>query len=185
VAYSRNGDHQQAIRIYEELVNREPEVIAYHIGLAQSQMALEQIDAAERTFEKAHELFPRNTPLTVHYAEALLQLGKPQYAHEILLDLLNNTPPTPDQVRLIARAADEAGEAAESYYYMAEYRFMIGDLVGGVGFLRRALSVPDLKEIQRIRFESRIDFVREFMTEQQLQELQRNRSIRQSASLIR
>jgi hypothetical protein len=68
---------------------------------------------------------------------------------------------------------------------MAEYRFMIGDLVGGVGFLRRALSVPDLKEIQRIRFESRIDFVREFMTEQQLQELQRNRSIRQSASLIR
>jgi len=184
VAYTRNGDHQKANRIFEELVNREPEVIAYHIGLAQSQLAQEQIDAAVRTFEKARELFPRNTPLIVHYAEALLQLGRPQYAHEMLLDLLNNTPPTPDQVRLIARAADEAGESAEAYYYMAEYRFMIGDLLGGVSFLQRALSVPELNEIQRIRFESRIDFIREFMTEEQLQQLQRSRSVTQSASLL-
>jgi len=184
VAYTRNGDHQKANRIFEELLNREPEVIAYHIGLAQSQLAQEQIDAAVRTFEKARELFPRNTPLIVHYAEALLQLGRPQYAHEMLLDLLNNTPPTPDQVRLIARAADEAGESAEAYYYMAEYRFMIGDLLGGVSFLQRALSVPELNEIQRIRFESRIDFIREFMTEEQLQQLQRSRSVTQSASLL-
>ena len=56
---------------------------------------------------------------------------------------------------------------------MAEYRFMIGDLVGGITFLRRALNVPNLNEIQRIRFEARIDFVREFMTEEQLQQLRR------------
>jgi predicted Zn-dependent protease len=184
VAYTRNGEHLKANRIYEELLNREPEVIAYHIGLGQSQLALEQIDEARQTFEKARELFPRNTPLIISYAEVLLQLGDAQYAHEILLDLLNNTPPTPDQVRLIARAADEAGEAAEANYYMAEYRFMIGDLVGGVTFLQRALSVPELNEIQRIRFEARIDFIREFMTEEQLQQLQRSRSTPQSASLI-
>jgi len=59
---------------------------------------------------------------------------------------------------------------------MAEYRFMIGDLVGGVTFLERALNIPDLHEIQRIRFEARIDFVREFMTEEQLQQSRRNRS---------
>jgi predicted Zn-dependent protease len=185
VAYTRNGEHAKANRIFEELLSREPEVIAYHIGLAQSQLALEQIDEAQQTFEKARELFPRNTPLIVSYAEALLQLGKAKYAHEILLDLLNNTPPTPDQVRLIARAADEAGESAEANYYMAEYRFMIGDLVGGVAFLQRALRVPELNEIQRIRFEARIDFIREFMTEEQLQQLQRGRPVSQSASLLR
>jgi predicted Zn-dependent protease len=185
VAYARHGDHRKANRIYEELVNREPEVIPYHIGLAQSQLALEQVDAAMLTFERARELFPRNTPLIVYYAEALLQLGNATYAHEILLDLLNNTPPTPDQVRLIARAAEQAGETAEANYYMAEYRFMIGDLVGGVTFLQRALSVPELNEIQRIRFEARIDFIREFMTEEQLQQLQRGRTIAQSASLGR
>ena len=95
----------------------------------------------------------------------------------MLLDLLNNTPPTPEQVRLIAKAAIEAGEIAEAHYYMAEYRLMIGDLVGGVNFLQQALQVPALEEIQRIRFEARIDFIREFMSEEQLQRLQRSRSI--------
>jgi predicted Zn-dependent protease len=182
VAYERDAQFSKAERIYEELVNREPEVIAYHIGLAETQLAMEQIDEAEATFNQAMELFPRNTPLTIQYAEALLELDYPELAHEILLDLLNNTPPTPEQVRLIARAADEEGEKAESNYYMAEYSFMIGDLLGGVTFLQRALNSPDLQEIQRIRFEARIDFIREYMTEEQLQQLQRSRAARQQSS---
>jgi len=54
---------------------------------------------------------------------------------------------------------------------------MIGDLIGGIGFLQQALRLPDLQEIQRARFEARIDFIREFMTEEQLKMLQRNRSV--------
>lgn len=177
VAYLRAGRNLEANRIFEELANKEPEVIAYHIGLADSQLALESIAESEHTFEKALRLFPRNVPLTIHYAEALLKLGNATLAHKILLDLLNNVPPTPQQVRLIARAAIEAGEIAEAHYYMAEYRFMIGDLIGGVNFLRQALRVPELEEIQRIRFEARIDFVQEFMSEEQLQQMQRGRSI--------
>jgi predicted Zn-dependent protease len=174
LAYLRAGRVQEANRIFEELLNKDPEVIAYHIGLGDAQIANEAIAEAEETFARASELFPRNLPLTIHFAEALLRVGQPERAHAILLDLLNNVPPTPEQVRLISRAAIEANEIAEAHYYMAEYRFMIGDLVGGVNFLRRALRVPELDEIQRIRFEARIDFVREFMTEEQLQRLQRS-----------
>jgi predicted Zn-dependent protease len=177
IAYLRDGQNPEANRIFEELANKEPEVIAYHIGLADSQLAMEAIAESVDTFERARELFPRNVPLVVHYAEALLKLGHADKAHEILLDLLNNVPPTPEQVRLIARAAIDANEIAEAHYYMAEYRFMIGDLVGGVNFLRRALQVPELDEIQRIRFEARIDFIREFMTEEQLAQMSRSRSI--------
>ncbi len=176
VAYTRAGRHLEANRIFEELVDNDQEVIAYHIGLAQSELALEKSRDAVASFERAKELFPRNVPLVVHYADALLQLGDAKHAHEILLDLLNNVPPTPEQVRLIARAANEAGDKAESHYYMAEYRIMIGDLVGGVDFLRQALRAPDLQEIQRIRFEARIDFLQEYMTEEQLQRMQRSRS---------
>jgi predicted Zn-dependent protease len=140
-------------------------------------MALEAVAEAMETFARGQELFPRNLPLTIHHAEALLQIDQADRAHEMLLDLLNNTPPTPEQVRLIAKAAIEAGEIAEAHYYMAEYRLMIGDLVGGVNFLQQALQVPELEEIQRIRFEARIDFIREFMSEEQLQRLQRSRSI--------
>lgn len=177
VAYLRAGRNVEANRIFEELANKDPEVIAYHIGLADSQMALEAVTEAMETFARGQELFPRNLPLTIHHAEALLQIDQAGRAHEMLLDLLNNTPPTPEQVRLIAKAAIEAGEIAEAHYYMAEYRLMIGDLVGGVNFLQQALQVPELEEIQRIRFEARIDFIREFMSEEQLQRLQRSRSI--------
>jgi len=176
LAYMRAGRHLEANRIFEELVDNDQEVIAYHVGLAQSELALERPRDGIASFERAKELFPRNVPLVVHYAEALLQLGNAKRAHEILLDLLNNVPPTPEQVRLIARAANEAGDAAEAHYYMSEYRIMIGDLVGGVNFLRRALRAPDLQEIQRIRFEARIDFLQEYMTEEQLQRMQRGRS---------
>lgn len=173
LAYLRAGRNVEAERIFEDLLSRNQEVIAYHIGLGRVQQALEKIPQTEATFERALELFPRNAPLVIGYAEALLQFGQAEYAHELLLDLLNNVPPTPEQVRLIARAAIDAGDEAEAHYYMAEYRFMIGDLVGGVSFLQRALALPELQEIQRARFEARIDFIQEFMTPEQLQEMRR------------
>ncbi len=110
--------------------------------------------------------------VVIAYAERLLELGQAEKAHALLLDLLNNVVPTPDQVRLIARAASEAGESAESLYYLSEYRLMIGDLGGGITYLQQALRLPELQEIQRIRFEARIDFIREFMSEEQLRRMQ-------------
>lgn len=181
VAYQADDQYWKALRIFEELTNREPEVIAYHIGLAEAQLELEQVDEATQTFEQALELFPRNVPLVVSYAKALMRFGDAERSHALLLDLFNNTAPTPDQVLLIARAAIAADEIAEAHYYRAEYSFMTGDLIGGINFLRQGLEVPDLNEIQRIRFEARIDFVREFMSEEQIQSLKRSRSIVQSA----
>lgn len=175
VAYQRNGQHREANTIFQALAAKDKKVIAYHIGLAQTQLALEDYAASRATFARAIELFPRNVPLVIHYAEALLQLGEAEMAHAILLDLLNNVPPTPQQVRLIARAASEAGDTAESMYYMSEFRLMSGDLIGGISFLRQALALPELQEIQRIRFEARIDFIREYMSEEQLKQLQRAR----------
>jgi hypothetical protein len=58
---------------------------------------------------------------------------------------------------------------------MSEDELMTGDLVGGIRYLQRALDLPELQEIQRIRFEARIDFIREYMTEEQLQHMQRSR----------
>jgi hypothetical protein len=41
--------------------------------------------------------------------------------------------------------------------------------------------LPELQEIQRIRFEARIDFIREYMSEDQLKQLQRARPVSYSA----
>lgn len=177
VAYQRAGRHDEANRIFAGLLAGDQKVIAYHIGLAETQLALERYTEGEASFAKALGLFPRNVPLVIHYGEALLRLGKADQAHTMLLDLMNNVAPTPEQVRLIARAANEAGEDAEALYYMSEYRLMTGDLIGGIGFLRQALALPDLHEIQRIRFEARIDFIREYLNEEQLRQLQRSQPV--------
>jgi predicted Zn-dependent protease len=177
IAYQRAGDYFGALPIFEDLLEKDPSVIAYHIGLGQTLVALDQWSDAVQVFEKAVRLFPRNVPLVVEYADRLIELGQPARAHTMLLDLLNNVPPTPEQVRLIARAASLAGEEAEAYYYMSEYRLMIGDLTGGIGYLQQALRLPDLQEIQRARFEARIDFIREFMTEEQLKSMRSSRPV--------
>lgn len=172
LAYLRDHEYRKALDIVEILVRGDPKVIPYHIALGDTLVALRDYDRAQRVYDHALGLFPRNVPLVVAYSERLLELGQAQRAHELLLDLLNNVPPTPDQVRLIARAASEAGESAESLYYLSEYRLMIGDLTGGIGYLQQALRLPEIQEIQRIRFEARIDFIREFMSEEQLRRLQ-------------
>ncbi|HNP34978.1 MAG TPA: M48 family metalloprotease [Woeseiaceae bacterium] len=171
-AYQRAGRSLEANRIFQELVDKNPAVIAYYIGLGETQIDLEDYAAGSATFERAVELFPRNVPLIIEYGEHLLRLGQAERAHQLLLDLMNNVPPTPEQVRLIARAANEAGDAAESLYYMSEYQLMTGDLVGGIRYLQRALALPELQEIQRIRFEARINFIRDYMSEEQLRQMQ-------------
>jgi hypothetical protein len=47
--------------------------------------------------------------------------------------------------------------------------------MGGVNFLQRALTLPNIEEIQRVRFEARIDFVKEFMSKDQLKQMGRNK----------
>ncbi len=163
----------EAQRIFERLIDSNENVIAYHIGLAEAQFANDNEMAALSTYDNARALFPRNVPLVISYARTLLQLERGELAHEILLDLLNNTPPTPEQVRLIARAAIDAGETAEAHYYLSEYNIMIGDLVRAIGFLSRALQLPDTGPIQRARFQARIDFIKEYLSEEQLRELAR------------
>lgn len=183
LAYMLDGQYYAALDIIENLIEQNPKVIAYHIAHGNLLVLLEREEEAMQTFEDAVALFPRNVPLVITYGERLLELDDPIKAHDLLLDLLNNVPPTPNQVRLIARAASEAGENAESLYYLSEYRLMMGDLVGGITHLQQALRLPELKEIQRIRFEARIDFIREYMTEEQLRYMQRSRSSGLSARI--
>jgi predicted Zn-dependent protease len=181
LAYLRDGSYHKALDIIENLADRNPDVIAYHIALGDTQMSLRRYDDAVETYENALALFPRNVPVVIAFSESLLKLNQPDRAHQILLDLLNNVPPTPDQIRLIARAASEAGENAESLYYLSEYRLMIGDLIGGITYLQQALQLPELQDIQRIRFEARIDFIREYMSEEQLRRMQNGRTSARSA----
>jgi predicted Zn-dependent protease len=148
---------------FEALLDRNPSIIAFHTGLAMAQMGLGREAEAFRTYDNAMSLFPRNVPLTIHYAEALMQHDRAKEAHRILLDLLNTVSPTPEQVRLIALAASAAGDTGDAHYYMAEYHLMSGDLRLAADELRVALGMPGLDPVQKARFGSRLAEIQEVL----------------------
>jgi predicted Zn-dependent protease len=149
--------NDNAERLFRELIAEDRTVIAYRIGQAEALMASGSTESALKLYKDAVRLFPRNVPLTISYAEALIAAGQPAAAHELLLDLLNNVEPTPEQLRLIARAANAEGDVGNAYFYMSYYYASIGDLPLAIGQVRMALETPDVHTVDRSRFVARLE----------------------------
>jgi len=160
---SNRAEAERAVQILTTLVQQHEGLTLLYAALGQAQAQAGHPDQALITFKRAEELFPRNVPLTVRYAETLMAAGRPGEAHNMLLDLFNNVPPTPDQIRLTALAASAAGDPGDAYYYMGEYQIANGDLNLAVQQLQLALASPHISQIQRQRYQARLDEVRDFL----------------------
>ncbi|HEX3913011.1 MAG TPA: M48 family metalloprotease [Steroidobacteraceae bacterium] len=149
-----------AIGDLQELVREYPKIMQFYGALGQAYLANNQLKESEAVLDRAMTLFPRNVPITIRLAETLMHAGDNKRAHTVLLDLFNNVEPTPDQTRLIAKAANTAGAFADSYSYMAEFYLMTGNLQMAINQLQLALTVPGLDAVQRARFSARLEEVR-------------------------
>jgi predicted Zn-dependent protease len=160
VALITQGKSEDAIPLLQDLQRKDETVEQYHSALGQALSLAGKEQDALTTFERAMKLFPRNIPITVRYADALVRANDPKRAHEVLLDLFNTVPPTPEQARQIALAANAAGDVADAYSYMAEFHLMSGDLPLAANQLQLALAVPNLTQVQRARFVARLNEIR-------------------------
>src|SRR5580698_5994316 len=152
-----------AIAELQELVKEYPKVTQFYGALGQAYAANNQYKESTAVLEQAMVLFPRNTAITIRLAETLMHSGDNKRAHMVLLDLFNNVEPTPDQTRLIAKAASTAGDYADSYSYMAEFYLMTGNLQMASNQLQLALTLPGLDAVQRARYSARLEEVRAAM----------------------
>jgi predicted Zn-dependent protease len=170
-----NSNHaDEAVKILAPLVQQHEGLTLLHAALGQAQAKAGHVDQALATFRHALSLFPRNVPVSVRYAETLMTAGKPAQAHEVLLDLFNNVPPTPDQIRLTALAASAAGNPGDAYFYMGEYQIAGGDLSLAAQQLQLALAAPNISQIQRQRYQARLDEVREVLASTRKHQLSDN-----------
>jgi predicted Zn-dependent protease len=152
-----------AIPELQALLNEYPKVNQFYGALGQAYLANGQLKESQAVLDKAEGLFPRNVPITIRLAETLMHAGDNKRAHLLLDDLFNVVEPTPDQTRLIAKAANAAGDVADSYYYMSYFYLMNGDLKMAANQLELGLGMPGLDPIQRARFSARLDEVRAAM----------------------
>jgi predicted Zn-dependent protease len=159
--------NDNAERIMHDLATEFPTVIAYRIGRAEALMAGGSTDEALTYYKDAERLFPRNVPLTISYADALIASGQAAAAHSLLLDLLNNVEATPEQLRLIARAANAEGDVGDAYYYMSYYYGQIGNLPLAISQVRLALETPGVHAIERERFKARLQELIDYLPPEQ------------------
>jgi beta-barrel assembly-enhancing protease len=152
-----------AIPDLKVLLNEYPKVNQFYGALGEAYLANGQLKESQAVLDKALILFPRNAPVTIRLAETLMHAGDNKRAHLILDDLFNVVEPTPEQTRLIAKAANAAGDVADSYYYMSYYYLMNGDFKMAVNQLELGLGMPGLDPIQRARFSARLEEVRAAM----------------------
>ncbi|HET8697274.1 MAG TPA: M48 family metalloprotease [Gammaproteobacteria bacterium] len=167
LAMMRISLNDNAERIFRELMTESPTTIAFRIGQAEALMASGSTDAAMAAYAEAVRLFPRNVPLTISYAEALISAGRAADAHQLLLDLLNNVPATPEQLRLIARAANAEGDIGNAYFYMSYYYTAIGNLPLAIGQVRMALEMPKVNSVDRARYHARMNELLEYLPPEQ------------------
>jgi beta-barrel assembly-enhancing protease len=149
-----------AIPELQGLLVEYPRVTQFYGELGQAYLANGQLKESQAILEKGLGLFPRNAPVTIRLAETLMRAGDNKRAQLILDDLFNQVEPTPNQAKLIAKAANDAGNLADSYYYMADYYLMNGDLITASNQLALALGVPDLNAVQRARISAMLEEVR-------------------------
>ena len=160
VAETSAGDPQAAITGLKELLKEYPKVTQLYGALGQAYLASNQYRESAEILEKGLNLFPRNVPLTIRLAETDMRSGDNRQAHLLLLDLFDVVSPTPEQAKLIAKAANAAGDVADSYYYLSEFYIMNGELAKSLSQLQVAMGLQGLNPIQRARFSARLEEVR-------------------------
>lgn len=160
VAYTQAKEPAAAIQELQALLREYPKVTQLYGALGQAYLANDQPKESAGVLEKALGLFPRNVPITIRLAETCMHAGDNKRAHLLLLDLFDVVEPTPEQARLIAKAANAAGDTADSYYYLSEFYIMNGELQKSSNQLQLALALPGLNPIQRARFSARLEEVR-------------------------
>jgi beta-barrel assembly-enhancing protease len=152
-----------AISDLQSLLREYPKVTQFYGALGQAYMLNGQPRESQEVLDKGLGLFPRNIPITIRLSETLMRNGENKRAQLILDDLFNVVEPSPDQTKLIAKAASAAGDLPDSYYYMSFYWVMSGDLKMAATQLQLALTLPGLDPIQRARFSARLEEIKAAM----------------------
>jgi predicted Zn-dependent protease len=160
VANLRLRDPAAAIPDLQSLVREYPRVTQFYGALGEAYLQNKELKQSQQILDQALDLFPRNVPITIYLSRTLMQSGDNKRAQLLMDDLFNFVEPTPDQTKLIAKAAKEAGDAADSYYYMSFYYVMYGDLKMSATQLQLALELPGLDPIQRARISARLDEIK-------------------------
>ena len=158
-ALHRSRQYQEAAREMAALLREHPDTLEFIVTASRIDMDRGQRKQALKRLEKATSRFPFNLPLQLTLAELYLRAGKADAAYKNLSRLAGVEPDNPRVHRLLAQAAADLGQKAESHLHMANHYYLMGALETAELQLKIALRQPGLDTFQRARIESRLQQV--------------------------
>jgi beta-barrel assembly-enhancing protease len=161
LVYQKSGRYADAVAAMRGLTQEYDDVIAFRIGLADAEIHSGQVQTGIAAYADAMKLFPDSVPLTLSYANDLIDTGKAQHAIALLMPLTLDSRSDPEAVHLLAKAYDEDGNSADSHYYMSEYYLVNGLPAAAVDQLKIALATPGIDSVQKQRYRARLHRVEE------------------------
>ena len=154
LAANRYSDARTQI---EKLLTKEPEKIPYIIALAKLDMADKRLSTALKNLSTTLDLYPHSHPLTIVYANALLEDGQSEAARILLKEQVRRISDDPALYALLARAEGDAGYKIDSHQSLAEHYYLTGETHSAIEQLNIALRLTQNKDFYRAsRVEARL-----------------------------
>lgn len=157
LAQARIGQTTQAQAIAERHVGAARPAVPWLLLLAQTQARQGALDAALDTLARAERTAPEHSAVALLRAEYQLQAGDPAAARQTLLTERFTGSAASTRLRLLAQAADEAGQSGTAHYYLAEHYLEENRPQDAALQLRLALADTGLSELERARAMLRLE----------------------------
>lgn len=127
-----------------------------NINLLQAQLLLAtgKKDEALALFEKTTRLNPRSAPAVILNARALLEVGKPLEARQMLLAFDPAHGALPEQHQLLSEASRQLKNVGDAQFEMANYELARGDLRAALTQVDAGLRLSTLSGQERQRLQS-------------------------------
>ncbi|WP_260291339.1 M48 family metalloprotease [Sedimenticola hydrogenitrophicus] len=152
--------YTQADELLTGLLQKHPDQIEYVAAKAELEKLSGQAALGVETLKRGLSEHPGNYPLSIYYAQALLDLGRPREVKPILERQLNGRPDDTLLYKLLAQASGDAGEKTQGHQYLAEYYYHTGALNSAVMQLEIALKDRTLDYYESARMAARLKEIR-------------------------
>ncbi|MEX2130660.1 MAG: M48 family metalloprotease [Pseudohongiellaceae bacterium] len=127
MAYWEDGDYANAGRVLAPLLTKEPNRISYVVTQAEIFTAQNEPAMALEFLQRHLQINPGNHPLTMAYADALIESRNYHGAVRILEQHVLNRPEDDALWYLLAETQGQAGNISKVHQARAEYFVLIGD----------------------------------------------------------
>lgn len=145
MAYWEDGNYRLANETLAPLLEKDPNRISYVVTQAEILTAQNEAGMALDFLQRHLTINPGNHPLTMAFADALIESRRYQEAASILEDHVKSRPLDHSLWYLIAETQGQAGDISRVHQARAEYFVLIGDFRRAKEQLQFALNIESGK----------------------------------------